>query len=115
MGTWKYKNNDSLLNVPLLSLSRRSKMVPKRYEESTPSPSTRGKVTRSELTSWLGHIVMNTLDIDTIFSSLLTSSFESYCGTAFMSVASARTDLVRFMLLIDARGVWLRVTSDFVL
>ena len=61
MGTWDYKNNDSLLNVPLLSLSRRSKMVPKRYEESTPSPSTRGKVTRSEITSWLGHIIMNTL------------------------------------------------------
>jgi hypothetical protein len=68
-GTCDYINTiDLLLNVPLLSLSRRSKMVPKRYEESTPSPSTRGKVTRSEITSWLGHIIMNTLDIDTIFS-----------------------------------------------
>ena len=54
---------------------------------------------------------MNTLD--TILLSL-TSSFVSYCGPSLMSVASPRTDLVRFMLLrrwlMLACGV--RETSD---
>ena len=44
---------------------------------------------------------MNTLD--TILLSL-TSSFVSYCGPSLMSVASPRTDLVRFITL--------RETSD---
>ena len=35
---------------------------------------------------------------------VLTSSFESYFAPALMSAASPRTDVVRFMLLIDARG-----------
>jgi hypothetical protein len=50
------------------------------------------------------------------FLLLLTSSCESYCGAALMSVASPRMDLVRFMLLIVLMVVfWLCETSDFVL
>jgi hypothetical protein len=47
------------------------------------------------------YYIMYTLDTLLL---VLTSSFESYCAPALMSAASPRTDVVRFMLLIDACG-----------